>query len=416
MTTTDNAPGSQAAATARQWQLAHARDAIEWIHSSGTAQRMLTDVCSAVETTVDWLVDGDSQRARWVIRQYPLVLSSCDVLRFNDPAQALAYLILHLPDRYCRMFQVLEQLLLSGRLPLGRRRDNSAVDNFAAIDIGAGPGPGMFAIRSMYAALAHYAAMHDPEWSIATVGHATIVEQSRAMPYILSRFAMALSFMEHGYDSAGWPDNPADPHPVAAELERSASPRDAHHDDFAALDVREEHNRSRRAREIHLSYDEDVTPSDAHWYAYNEPAPMPSSYALAVMMNFLTTTHAVPKFSEAIERLLRRSLVPGGTVLVLGGTGNQYRDIYPELDQRARAARLRVLAGFEDPLQAGHRQEDLAILRMMTHSVWNKLEALAGDTTQTRDELRVLGAADIFDESTLFRLPRFMVRAYRRGL
>lgn len=34
--------------------------------------------------------------------------------------QALAYLILHLPDRYTRAFQVLERLLVSGALPLGR--------------------------------------------------------------------------------------------------------------------------------------------------------------------------------------------------------------------------------------------------------------------------------------------------------
>lgn len=416
MTTADSSPASPRVASARQWQLARGHDVVEWMHSSGTAQRMLTDVCSAVETTVDWLVHGDSQRARWVIRQYPRVLSSCDVLRFNDPAQALAYLILHLPDRYCRMFQVLERLLLSARLPLGRRRDFSAVDSFAAIDIGAGPGPGMFAIRSFYAALAHYAAMHDPQWPIATAGQPTIVERSQAMPYILGRFAMALSFVEHGYNAAGWPANPVDPHPVADELARSAMPHDADHDDFAVLDVREEHNRSRRARELSLSYEEDVTPSEAHWYAYNEPAPMPSSYALAVMMNFLTTTEAVPKFTGAIERLMRRSLVPGGIILVLGGTGGQYRDIYPELDQRARTARLRVLPGFEDPLQAGDRPEELAVLHKMTCSIWNKLEALAGDTVQTRDELRALRAADIFDESVPFRLPRFRVRAYRRGL
>ena len=107
---------------------------------------MLADICSAVETTVNWLISDNPDRARWVIRQYPRVLSSCDELQFNDPAQALAYLILHLPDRYCRMFQVLERLLLSAKLPLGRSH------GFAAIDIGACPGPGIFAIRSFDAA------------------------------------------------------------------------------------------------------------------------------------------------------------------------------------------------------------------------------------------------------------------------
>jgi hypothetical protein len=133
------------------------------------------------------------------------------------------------------------------------------------------------------------------------------------------------------------------------------------------------------------------------------------------MMNFLTTTDAIPKFAEAIERLTRRSLVPGGTILVLGGVGGKYRDIYPDLDQRARAAHLYVQRGFDDPLQAGHRADELAVLCTLTRSVWSKLEALAGDVEQTKEELRALEAADIFDASVPFRLPRFRIRAYRRG-
>src|SRR5216684_9428076 len=175
MTSADSAPISRAVTTARQWQLAHGRDAVEWMRSSGVAQRMLTDICTAVETTVEWLVQGDPQRARWVIQQYPQVIENCDALSFNDPAQAMAYLILHVPDRYCRMFQVLERLLLMGTLPLGRS------PSFAAIDIGAGPGPGIFAIRSFYAALAKYAAMRHSDWPIITPGHANIVERSKAM-------------------------------------------------------------------------------------------------------------------------------------------------------------------------------------------------------------------------------------------
>lgn len=387
------------------------------MRSSGSAARMLADICSAVETTVDWLVQGDSQRAQWVIRQYPRVLSSCDELQFNDPAQALAYLVLHLPDRYCRMFQVLERLLLGARLPLGRRRAVAAADSFAAIDIGAGPGPGIFAIRRFYAALAHYAAIRDLQWPIATLGHANIVERSRAMPYIMDRFGLALFLLERGYDGPGRPPgHPTVANPVVTELDRSSAvPSDAHHD-LAGLDIREEHNRARRARAAQLYYeDDDLTRSTANWAAYEEPAGMPSRYALAVMMNFLTTTDAIPEFSGAIERLMRRSLVPGGTILVLGGAGGQYRDIYPELDRRASAAHLRVLDGFEHPLQAGYREEEIAAVRTMTRTVWNKLETLAGDVAQTKDELRALQAADIFDESVPFRLPRFRVRAYGHG-
>jgi len=108
-------------------------------------------------------------------------------------------------------------------------------------------------------------------------------------------------------------------------------------------------------------------------------------------------------------------LVPGGTILVLGGTADKYRAIYRKLDQRARTAHLTVVAGFDDPLQAGHRDDELAALRTLTRAIWRKLEALAGDVSQAKDELREMGAADIFDESLAFALPRFRVRAYRRG-
>lgn len=109
------------------------------------------------------------------------------------------------------------------------------------------------------------------------------------------------------------------------------------------------------------------------------------------------------------------SLVPGGTIVVLGGTGDHYRDIYPQLDQSARVARLKIVGGFDQPLQAGHRPDELAAIRTLTRDIWNGLEALAGDVSQIKDELRQHGAADIFDESVSFTLPRFRIRAYRRG-
>ena len=103
------------ALTAHQWQIARGEAAVEWMHSSGLAQRMLADVCIAVGTTIEWEVGGNPDWAHRVIERFPTVRDKCGQLGFSDPAQALAYLILHVPDRYCRMFQVLECLLASGR-------------------------------------------------------------------------------------------------------------------------------------------------------------------------------------------------------------------------------------------------------------------------------------------------------------
>ena len=156
--------------------------------------------------------------------------------------------------------------------------------------------------------------------------------------------------------------------------------------------------------------------ADANRLAYAGPIGQPSGYALAVMMSFLTTTDAVPKFSEAIDRLMQGSLVPGGTILVLGGPGRKYEEIYAELDRRARAAHLSVLDGFDRRLDAGHRADERAAIRGLTRDISTRLESLAGDVSQIKEQLRELGQDKIFDRSKRFGFPDFRVRAYRRGL
>jgi hypothetical protein len=236
------------------------------------------------------------------------------------------------------------------------------------------------------------------------------------MPYVLRKFSLALALIEQGDATLVGADRSA-PNPLAEELRRSARPFEADYVDFTALDVRQEHQHARDALAERLyNEDGDLTRSDARQLAYEEPIWAPSAYALAVMMNFLTTTDAIPRFSEAIDRLMRGSLVPGGTVLVLGAVSRDYPAIYAELDRRARASRLTVLDGFDEPLQAGYRADELAAIRTLTRGLWNRLEALAGDVSQTKEQLRAIDAADIFDDSIAFTLPRFRVRAYRRGL
>lgn len=397
--------------SARQWELAHGEATVGWMHTSGVTQRLLADVCNAVSVTADWLVGNDEGVAQRVITEFPHVLSKCDSLNFDTAEQALAYLILHLPDRYTRIFQVLEQLLVNGTLPLGKS------DNFAGIDIGAGPGPGIFAIRNFYAGLAHYVGRHDASWHVATLGRSHVVERSKAMPWVMHHFAEALVTAEQGRFSTAEATGPKAPNPCIRELEQSETPFGANYDDFSTLDIREQHELARHGRAYEL-YEDDfwgLSRTEAYRMAYEEPIHRPSGYALAVMMNFLTTTDAIPRFSQAIDKLMGGSLVPGGTILVLGATSDDYEEIYRELDRRARAANLTVVGGFEEPMQAGNRQDELYLLSTVTHSVWNRLETLAGDVDETKQELRRLGASDIYDESRTYRLPRFKVRAYRRG-
>jgi hypothetical protein len=397
--------------TASGWERKNGQAAVDWLRSSGVAERMLADVCQAVETTVEWIVRGDGERARDVLTECPQVLCCCDELEFDEPAQALAYLLLHLPDRYCRMFQVLERLLSGARLPIGKN------DRFAAIDIGAGPGPGIFAIRGFYAALAQYASLHDQSWSVTPLGHSDVVERSRAMPWVMHRFAEALVVAEQG--DPGFGGDRSEPSPCAKQLKASATPFGARYDDFSSLDVRDEHHahRMRVAAELYQEDGLELSLEGARRLAHQERIDRPSAYALAVMTNFLTPgSDALTRFARAIDRLMADGLVPGGTILVLGATSKDYQKIYRQLDGLATSLGLRIVPGFDQPLQAGHRSDELAAICALTRRMWQKLEALAGDVTPVMDELRRRDAGDIFDESVPFLLPSFQVRAYRRGV
>jgi hypothetical protein len=362
---------------------------------------MLDDVCQAVEAATGWLIGGSGDQARQVIEEFPGVFGNCDQLEFHEAAQALAYLIIHLPDRYCRQFQVLERLLASGYLPMGKS------DSFAVIDIGAGPGPGIFATRSFYAALAHYASRYHPSWRVATLGFGDVVERGRAMPHVLHCFAEALLLAEQGqlHPHAG----ESEPNPCITELRSSSTPFGAHFDDFTTLDVAGARRRRQRAAQ-------EMDDEDAQWPSWEWPAP-PGAYALAIMMYFLTPgSDAMRRFSEAVDRLMTGALVPGGTILVLGAHGPDYQEVYRELDRRAAAAHLTHVEGFGQLLQAGHRADERAAVRDLTRRLWNSLASLAGDVSQVEGELRSRRGAKIFDQATSFGFPRFQVRAYRRGL
>jgi hypothetical protein len=256
--------------------------------------------------------------------------------------------------------------------------------------------------------------MHDPGQRVTPLGRADVVEYSQAMPKVMCRFGQALLMVERNR-ADGAVASRAEPHPCAEELARSAVPIGEVYRDFAVFDVHSEHHLARRQRAEELYREDELALSreGANRLAYAEAPDRPSGYALVSMMNFLTPgSQALARFSEAIERLMGGALVPGGTVLALGSGSADYREIYDELDQRARDARLTIVDGFDTRLQAGWRDEERDMVVAVIRRMWSRLEPLAGDVSQTKEKL----PAKIFDASKPYRFSKFRIRAYRRGV
>ena len=389
--------------TSRQWELSSGPAFVDSFRAEGVASRMLADVCEAVRKTVNLAVGAGFALPSDIVANYPRVLRRCDSLAFDHLPEALAYMILHLPDRFCRVVQALEILLLHGTLPLGR-----GDSGFSAVDIGAGPGPGIFAIRSFYAGLSNYARRASGT-TIAPLTSAAVVERSEGMSWAMHHFAEHLILTESG--RSGAQDTV---HPLSAELAASAVPFGASHNDFQFLDLRNEHHAARNAIAVQLQDELGVSIERARSLAYEEPIQTPSAYGVVLMTNFLTQAAAVLKFEESLQRVMNGLLVPGGIFLVLGGVGAQYVEIYEQLDAKAARSRLRLVEGFEAPLQAGDRPGELHALCAFTRQVWAELGTRADNVSEVERQLSDIGAADIFDDSLAYRLPRFRVRAYRR--
>lgn len=125
--------------SARRWEIDSAPEFFRWRDSSGVAIGKMTTFARAVHRTIVAQGWWRSSLAE-IAPRLPEVLRDCDNLTFNTEAEVRAYAALHLVDRYGRVLQVLEYLFAIGRLPLRHA-------GVAALEVGAGPAPALYAIH-----------------------------------------------------------------------------------------------------------------------------------------------------------------------------------------------------------------------------------------------------------------------------
>jgi hypothetical protein len=142
--------------SARRREIAAAPELLGWRDSTGIAVGKMATFAQAVHQTImaqGWWRSPLAEIAPLL----PEALKNCDNLTFDTEAEVRAYAALHLADRYGRVLQVLEYLLAIGRLPLRRA-------GAAALEVGAGPAPALYAIRDFYEDLIQWPGRGE-EWS-----------------------------------------------------------------------------------------------------------------------------------------------------------------------------------------------------------------------------------------------------------
>lgn len=270
---------------------------------------------------------SDSAQADAIAVALPATLGACDELAFESFAETVAYSLWHLVDRYARLMQVFDELLVTGDLPLRQTR-------FTALEIGAGPMPALHAIRDFYADVEVWARSLDRESSIVPATHLFPLDRGQAWPYLIHAYSEELMGLG---DRVG-------PHAF-----------DVAFGDFGKFSVRAEHRRSiENSAQRLLSeadyWDEYLSLATARSLASASHVSPPSGVDMVVVCNFLTERTMTKRFADELA-LLPQSLSPGGVLILIGSARPKYDEIFDEfaalVERSAGVRRLLVPQRFE---------------------------------------------------------------------
>jgi hypothetical protein len=383
-------------ASARQWERTVATDFLTWRHAeTGRGRTRLASVCAAVGATLDsWLADG-RVAADAVARRLPAVLADCDRLDFADASEAMAYLVLHLADRYGRATQALELLLAEGWLPIRRKR-------MAVLDVGGGPAPGLYAALDVYDDLTAWAASTAQPASPMRVTQAHVLDRGSAWDQLLHYFSESLLAVRR-----------TPPGELPARL-----PFRRYHADLCGFSVLAAHHAepARIQQAISHEYDLDDEPisSGTAWrLAYQERTDAPSAYDLIILCNFLTNATMTEGLRAELTGLAR-SLTSGGVLLVLGAVGGAYQAIYATVNELATTAGLRALPDVSRQLEAN---PDPALRDLIATQLRGAVSDLGSNASPevwaTVDRTLRQHVPDVVDHDLPFTMPRFQVLGFR---
>lgn len=283
------------------------------------ARRFETLAGVLVELLVQRIRTAEDARAVWDAT--PAVLARCNEQdTYAMPGAATAYAWIHFLDRYARAWLCLEKLVERCCLPMAKH-------GVRALDIGTGPGPSAFAVHDFYLSLTAYAdAVGRKE--LRQPPEIACVELDPSTNNLRHHLAQYL------YEATGRESQAV----VALCSAR---------EDFMSISPDGERARLRDSlRWQEDKYYDEESEAWAGDFCYtadeaNDIAHALHRYLLIFISNFLTTVASVELFESTIREVLNDAC-PGTVVVVLGGKGGQYPNIYQHLSSLAVPAGFRL--------------------------------------------------------------------------
>ena len=290
----------------------------------GTANGVLEMKFEALANALWTLLQNEirtSEDAHAVWEAVPAVLARCnEQSTYEMPGAAIAYAWLHLLDRYARTWSALERLVTAGCLPLAKH-------GVRILDVGTGPGPSAFAAYDFYAAMTEFATQTgNIQWRQPP--SITCVEFDGSTNRLRHHLA-EIVFEQSERQSSG----------VLAMCFALS--------DFRAIVPRiERKHLQEMLRWAEDEYFDEITNEWGSSLRYsadeaNDIAQSLHRYRLIIFSNFLTTVGTVGTFEPNLVDILSDAQ-PGSVIMVLGGKGGPYPDVYEYVNRLAESAGFRL--------------------------------------------------------------------------
>jgi hypothetical protein len=257
------------------------------------------------------------------------VRKQCNEEIYNRPMAAEAYAYTHLANRYVRWWNVFQKLFESGYLPMRRSGIN-------VMDIGSGPAPASYALLDFMTSI---------EEAVAAIPDSLAAKRLTTDPsrVVLAEKSVAMARLVHRvseYRPLGGMYSVAIPDIFDLQLVMT-----------------KEANALRRERLLHdimsqwgdeLGYDAalQILGSDhPNWHS-------PERFHLCLVGYLLTTDDMLERANRVLKEI-KRTLPPGGTIVVMGGKGPGYQAIHARLRDRMRGLHhlqisQRIKVAFDD--------------------------------------------------------------------
>ncbi len=301
---------------------------------------------------------------------------------YSRPEGIIAYTHLHFLERYHRFWDVCLELLKAGVLPM---RD-SGID---ILDVGTGPAPSIYAVQDFYRELVYFGQQQKIKELLTPLPNLEIVESNYYMCFFIHLFS---------------------------ELCRRNGPYHRTFADFHGLDLRNERLAATQSRIQKIADEDDTSEKYARWWVYDSEPWWKDAfrYNLVIFSNFLTESNQFGQLMEELTSVFN-ALRNGGVVVVVGGTGKHYPELFKLIDNLAKTSQIRRIDWIPDSIPCVYNDYHGDRIKELFNKIWLHISRII-EVREFEKTLLKEKARDVWDPLVPYRSSQsFGLRVYRKG-